>query len=89
MAHKSDAEFRAEFDAGTMADAAAIRADPKRLAAAQAAAPGLVTEAEQRASDARKRATALKKLAKAKTVSSGGRTTTRGTVGASKGAARL
>lgn len=83
MAHKSDADFDAEFDARTMANAAAIRSDPDRLARAQSAAGGLVAEAQDEADAARRRAAALARLAKAKKPSAG--STTRGTVGASRG----
>jgi len=80
MAHKTDADFQADFDAQTLADGAAIRSDPDRLARAQSAAGGLVTDAQKTADAARKRASAMVRLAKAKKP-----TTRRGTVGASRG----
>lgn len=86
MAHKTDNQIQAEWDARSLADAAAIRADPDRLAAAQGAAGSLVADAKTEASAAKKRANALAKLAGAKKPGTGART--RGTVGASKGARR-
>lgn len=88
MAHKSDAQFQAEFDARSLADAAAIRADPTRLSAAQSAASGLVADANTEAAAAKKRATALAKLASLAKLPAAG-TLTRGTVGPSKGPRRV
>ncbi len=54
MAHKTDAQFRAEGDANTLGEAEAIKATPTRLRQAKAAAKQLATEQEKRARGMRK-----------------------------------
>lgn len=58
-----EARWAAESDARTLAGAAAISADTKRLTAAQGAAKRLATDEEKNAKDAQMRADQMKKLA--------------------------
>ena len=60
---KEEKKWQAEGDANTLARAAAIQGDPKRVKAAAGAAKGMAAEAEQHAKDASKQANAIKKLA--------------------------
>ena len=57
-------KWRAEMDARTLAEADAIRSDPKRKQEASKAAKGLVAEEKQRAKESDKRAKAMGKVAK-------------------------
>lgn len=47
IAEKTDAEWQAEQDARTLADAQEIKSDPKRAARALKAAKKMVTDAEK------------------------------------------
>jgi hypothetical protein len=60
---KEEKKWQAESDANTLARAAAIQGDSKRVKAAAGAAKGMAAEAEQHAKDATKQANAIKKLA--------------------------
>ena len=61
-----EAKWKAERDASTVAEAAAIRADPQRLSAAKVEAKRMQGEENQRAKEATARATSMGKLAKEK-----------------------
>jgi len=60
------AEWKAEWDARALADAAAIRADAKRFNAARKAAKRLLKDEEKTADDAEARLKALRELASGK-----------------------
>lgn len=64
-----EARWKAERDASTVAEAAAIRSDPQRLAAAKVEAKRMASEEQQRASEATARAKSMGNLAKEKKVS--------------------
>lgn len=63
MATKRELQWQAENDAHTVAEAAAIKSDPARLAAAKKAAVSLVVDQKKQAALARTKATAMNKLA--------------------------
>lgn len=58
------AEWQAQDDARSVADAAAVQADPKRLAAARLAAKKMVVEEKKRAADMVLRSNAMSSLAR-------------------------
>lgn len=60
---KTEAEWAAEHDARSLANAEAIKTDPKRLAAAQKAAKRIVEDEAKYAKEANARTAALTKLA--------------------------
>lgn len=59
-----DKKWRAESDARTIAEAAAIKKDPKRWKAAKTAAKGLAKQQEDQAKQAQDSAVAMRSLAK-------------------------
>ena len=65
MPEKSERDWRAEMDARTLADAAAIEANPDRKKKAATAAKRLVSEEEKRAKEQAAQAAAMKRLANA------------------------
>ena len=64
MTPKSDAEWQAECDADTLANAEAIKGDPKRMAAAAKKAKTMQADADKHAKQAQARARAMKRVAK-------------------------
>lgn len=63
---QQEADWRAESDARSLAEAAAIQADAKRYAAAQKAAKRLLKDYEVQAADTEARVSALRQLANGK-----------------------
>lgn len=63
MATKQELQWQAESDAHTVAEAAAIKSDPTRLAAAKVAAAKLVTSQQKHAALAKTKAKAMTSLA--------------------------
>ena len=59
----ADAQWQAQNDARSVADAAAVKADPARLAAARVAARSMAAEEKKRAAGAVISSNALSKLA--------------------------
>lgn len=66
MAKPKQDNWAARFDAETIASAAAIMSDAKRLAAAKTAAKSMQAEMQAQAESAKKRAGAITKLAGSK-----------------------
>ncbi len=64
---KTEAEWAAESDARALANAEAIKGDPKRLSAAQKAAKRIVEDEAKYAKEANARTAALTKLANGQT----------------------
>lgn len=63
MTTKQELKWQADSDAHTVSEAAAIKADPVRLAAAQKAAVKLAVDQKKQAIQARTKASAMTRLA--------------------------